>query len=619
MLCNKITIACALLIALVNSGTATEYWTKVNGGYPLDSDGNVKADFGVVTSARGDLVYIYNCDRMGPVMGRFRASASGESRKWEVYSDGQWASNSEAIPTSISATTANYDAPINLFAVPGDGNEDSIIGVANVDTKFSTLSMDMHGYAANIQYEEGIGWSQWKSGTTYGPYHITPLVPSWRSSRGDFAVWDWIDEEDWALTGIVVAVKGHTLPTSHFRPQLTATKYDHQDNSNKWHRWNNPEGGASGWNGNNSWPDGSWNSANAARDTFVLDRSADTIREQFGRYPQIAHLGGGDYLVVFGYETYADAEAENPDDSITSAAKYCDGVNPAWKWWNGSDWEEGGDYNYGAIVGTNVCEAPTVAAPVELLATDPHKASLFYKVLDSSSPDYRKMCEITYEEDETGANPAWSAAETLGHVIDNFCVVLAGDNRTIWLYYVSYGQYQREVYLRKKTVQGWSPPDKIYESETNVKVVGASFVSGDPEVPICFIAETGGEKHLYAISDYSTESTLYWADEKPLALTGTPEMKELDTRITWENQVLNDTPESAYSGGCPASLGLDEDGYLYAPGSHACHMIVHNNELDPDEAHTWGGTWDYLHMPGGASVDNVGGKVYVGSHLIDKY
>ncbi len=563
-----------IFILILITSSVYGAWIKVNGSNPIDNGEPLETTwtlFYTVKNNQGDLLYFFNYDTMGTVMGKFCSGGASPSKKWEVYSNGQWNDDSNAIATSISNTLALYDTPMKLYPLQ-DSNE-GLFGVTQNTLMTSNQNFDIHGSCVNIMFDDTNGWRQWKSGITYNSHYFTTLISSWNGISCDFAF------DSNSRTGILVGTKGYSL--GGYMPKLTASKYVLDDNSQKWHRWDNYTSG--GWYTNNSWPGDTEISK-----FHILDPNA-TASKSFP-FCRIVQIDSGDYLVVFDYTSGST--------TITSACRYNEGTNPTWSWWNGSGWITGGSYNYSTIVNGGIAYKTP-----KLLAVDTGKASLFYI---SSNNIY----EATYNE--TGANPVWTTAAqvTTGYSYDS----IVDTNNSIWLYYTIYNDCN--VYLRTKTSGGsWSAAETVYSSQdTAIKVLGANFVNND--IPVCFITEEANNiKRIYAISDSDWNS--YWSGETPLALDSINSATELDPRIQWQNQVLNSAPDKSYGANASGHMAIDSDGYLYSPQTTVCTTIVrHKNILDTNDANCWGGFWDHFYFPGGCAVDNIKGNVYIANYLI---
>ncbi|MHC4157834.1 MAG: LamG-like jellyroll fold domain-containing protein [Planctomycetota bacterium] len=588
MLARKMVVGMVVVLVSI-SGAAWGGWMKVNGSNPLDNNKPLLKPsdykmFYAVKNGRGDLFYIFNYDTMGTVMGRFGSGGQSPSKKWEVYQDGSWSNDPNAIATSISHSialyakfkgglpTASYSF-MDLFPLPDDAS--GLFGKVHFSVRNSTLGLNVHGSFGNVKYDEDNGWRQWASGASYDSYHLTPLIDSWGGSTGELA-FDANSE-----TGILAGHRG--FGWIGYMGKLVAVKYIHNDPNHKWYRWDGTQGGWVDLD-NNGWP---WYSEVAKY--HILDPNEGHSEKV--HHPRIAHIGSGDYLVTFAYES--------GETKFTSAARYNDGNSPTWSWWDDSNWTEGGDYDYNDIVDSDVSKT------MELMAVDEGLASLFY-IKDGN------LYELLY--DETGADPPlWGTATQVAET-DNFSVVLE-PNKTIWLYYAT---ADPNIYLRKKPLGGnWGNAETIYSSAVDdVGVLSSNFVD-DSNVPVCFIAETANNiSRIYAIS--SPDCNSYWAGEESLALNTPGKPGELEPCIHWDNQVSNNAPGKAYTGGAESShLAIDANGYLYSPDSGRCSIIVrHKDELDWQDANCWGAWWDHFDFPGGCAVDNTRGNVYITNYLI---
>ncbi|MHC4333068.1 MAG: hypothetical protein ACYSUP_00220 [Planctomycetota bacterium] len=594
MLTRKTTFRTILVLAFFSVHAADGDWFKVNDGNALDWGAGVsQANIG--KNAQGDLFCLFRSkDFDTGAMLRFSSGGENPPKKWEFFTEGTWTNQSADLPAAAFNTIAMFKGsiPLNgrelrLFPLPGD--DEGLLGMLVFNVHNSTIGLDVHGAPGNVLFNDpndgnGPRWRQWNSGTDYEPYYMRALIPSWTGCNAgggyDFA----LDPD--AGTGLVVGTKGFTYAWN-CENKLTAARYVHNHATQRWHRWDATTGS---WTTNFTWPH------DAQVDKYtILDPSAEDCEKV--SYPKLEHLGGGNYLVLFNYDPNVDASG----GEITSAARY-DGDTATWSWWDGSDWAQGGDYDYGTVVDSPVC------ASAQLVAVDQNVVSMFYV---SSGTLY----ELTY--DESGAQPNFGSPVEIGAAYTYRAAV--EPNGSVWLYYANSSPYPSNddpnVYLKKKPLDGsWSNAQAIYQTVPWIYVVEATFV-GDSNIPVCFIKDAGQTVRLYAIS--SPDANNYWAGETPVTLTPPPAPGQADSRIVWVNEVEGDDECSGYGGNPTVHLALDDDGYLYAPDTGFCELRVrHKDDTDPANNRAWGEFWDLIAFPGGAAVDNVGEKVYVANRLI---
>ncbi|MHC4620597.1 MAG: right-handed parallel beta-helix repeat-containing protein [Planctomycetota bacterium] len=585
MFTRKIIFRTILVLAFFSVRSADATWFKVNDGNALDwGAGSTVSTVSIGKNANGDLFCLFRSkDFDTPVMVRFSCGGDTPPKKWEFFTDGAWTNQSDDLPAAAFNTIAVFKGamtcPANelkLFPLPGD--DEGLLGMLVFIVRNSTIGLDVHGAPGNVVFDDpndgnGPRWRQWKSGTDYEPYYMRALIPSWNGVGGyDFA----LDPD--SGTGLLVGT---------VNDKLTAARYDHNHATQRWHRWDATSGS---WTTDFTWP------GDTEVDKYtILDPNAQDC-ERFSS-PKVAHLGSGNYLVVFGYDPDVDASGAE----ITSAARY-DGDTAAWSWWDGNDWAQGGDYDYGTVVDSQV------GGSMQLVVADQNLVSMFY--ISSGM-----LCELTY--DERGAEPNFGSSVEIAPV---YAYRAAPEpNGTVWLYYANNGSYPYDpnVYLKKKPLGAtWSDPETIhsYVSPLYAAVDEATFVA-DSNIPVCFIREGYGNYRLYAIS--SPDANTYWGGETPVTLSPPPAPGQADSRIVWINEVEGDDDCSNYAGMPTVHLTLDNDGYLYAPATGFDEVRVrHKDDTNPDNNRAWGEFWDLIAFPGGAAVDNVGEKVYVANRLI---
>jgi len=524
-------------------------------------------------------------------MGRFSAEKS-----WDLWSQGGWSHGPATVPIAIDHVIGAYRA-MRVFNHPQIW--DGLLGVASdACVRSGPVWYNMHGMAVNFAFD-GTGFQQWKTGAQYDPFYTTALIATYSGDDSDFAF------DAASRTGVLVGTFG-SMP-AWFKAQLTATKFIYGDPAQKWHRWHRPstaddpqnpiEWGEPGfawtgpgrWYANNSWPN--YEYPNTCRKTFVFDPDVPLNAIEY-KTPRVTHIQGtSDYLVTFK----ATGSALPPGSGgALKAAHLRDYRTPIWRWWNGTAWQAGPTYAHQGIAENG----------------DPPREQTYWYggkiVILFRQNGY--LTEIVYDNETESFTPAVSLNPLVQHnTCAGFCVVRdKGD--TLWLYYTPDGN---DIYLRQRAVgQGWTQPQLIFSSDSSLFPVGANFVNG-ARTPVLFLSEFDGNPptaRLLAISPPEP----FWKDEEPLVLDPLPPVAMLDPlELTFVKQVANTAPDQSYGSRVPASMGIDADGYVYAPKYGGTGVVVHPpNSTSHNDNHGWGNFWDFFWFPGGAAVDRQRGKVY---------
>ncbi len=570
-------------------------WVILNGGNPVDAgtDLTERGYVTTITTGSGDLLYFFH-DGIGTIMGRLSTNLT-----WDLWVDGNWESETDTVPTAIEQSIGRYRA-VRVFQHPDF--QDGLLGAAPRGGLRSGRGFNVHGTATNFQFDED-GFTHWRTGVTYDPLFRTALIATWNGDQSDF------DFDAASSIGVNVGTIGYILGDRN--NQLTATRYDHNDTSQRWRRWHRPSTaddptdpiewgepgfawlGSGHWYDDNSWPS---SSSNKSRKTFVMDSDA-AVDEVAYADPKVTHIPGTNAFFV-------TVEASGPDmlGGRQKAILYQDGETPTWSWWDGQHWVQGGDYALNGIAdfaGADRVQFHWHDGQVEMLGSNTGM-----------------LTEFLYNHDYASftRHNSLSPVRSFGSGSPGFC---AGIDRqqTIWLFWTEDG---RSIRLRKKsTLAGWGPAATIFVTtaeSAEVFPVAVGFVE-DGSRPVLFVSErVENVDRLLAIAEWDP----FWAQQTPRGFAPLPPVQLLDASLYgFDRMVRHTAPDKPYGAGTPGPMGIDADGYVYSSSYANTGAVVHPPDGITDaDNHAWGGFWDHLSFPGGTDVDRQRNKVYIANSLV---
>ncbi|AQQ71369.1 nitrous oxide reductase family maturation protein NosD [Limihaloglobus sulfuriphilus] len=569
-----------LAVSAASLGICDEQpWQRVNGGYALNSGSPARGSavfLKTVVTGSGDLVYIYNDQKIPAAMGRFQCCGSQPSYQWQVYSGGKWSADSDAVPQSLSNTIAAFSDPVNIFAV--EGSEDAFFAAACFPSggiRNSLIGMDIHGGVVNLEYDGTAGSRFWVSGAEYQRFGMSALVDAWNGVKGDMAF------DPHSGTGILISTKGDWL-NGGYGDKLVAVNYDRNNSKQRWRRWDSQNGG---WYKDNSWPP----TRDVAR--YALPNPKAAKGEKYTN-PRIARIDNGRYIVTFGYA--------GTKGSITSMLLYDENAGGEWSWFNGSGFSQGGSFDYAPIVDSDVSRT------VRLEVLQGGGIKFFYQKNNHVYEKGLKFKETGLQITET-ENQLAAASEY---------ITVQDKQGGLWLFYVH--KNNELMLIKKPSAGGWTQERLVYTGGgLKIRILDVNF-AGKDQMPIAFTAEQDkdGSSEIYAVSP---DCKCFRQDEKPLRFKSQPKGITADARIKYAGETVNTAkPYAPYGSQHPARMVIDSNQYLYSVNSAVCNAVIRDkDETSPERAVSWGGFWDHLYFPGGCCVDNIRGKVYMSNRIID--
>ncbi len=566
--------AACLAISMIIPGQAQtgsgHGWTKLNAGQPLYHEGRV---VGAARSAAGHLHFVMTHGVRGSIGGRFTHLG-----QWQLFSPQGFSGDSHLLPASVANALATYDR-MKLFPLPS-GGEDDLFGIGYFRLGGllfgGTYPVDIHGNLAGVRFSGG-QWAQWHRAGKFRRHFLESLLEG---------AWNGCLEMDAAFdpasgTALLVA----TRQDFNRPPETNVLRY--RESEQTWRLWR--EGG---WGADHRWDE-------TAR--HFVKTNLDPNHERISGLI-LLHLGNGKYLLTFQYQ-------KTGHPPIFTAARYREG-DGRWQGWNGTTWVPAGLLEFGPIVaGSSFPWSPQTAfiAPDGIARLFFTNVAAGWRIDELRYDDRAESFSVVPTDLKVERGTLWQA---LGDAQGNAWLV----TQTAW--WSADGEKIRAAY--QPHGGAWTPLATVYSPPATVDRGGLAldalaFHGRAGTDLVCFISERAdGVDRPFAISPVS------FASEQPLLLSPPPQRERNPQEVTLLAVVSNQAPDLLYSGGAAGGhLALDHDGYLYAPRPGYCETIVrHAAEGDWTRAHSWGAFWDHLFFPGGAAVDNLGGKVYVTTDLV---
>ena len=552
----------------------------MNGGNYIDIGEPITSwsgtPFNSIVNSSGDLLYMFNADRLGKMMGRFSVA-----KRWEWWTGDRWNGTPNTTATTIDHTVGSYQ---EMAMIKHPDIPNGLIGVANQFYKVGGVWLDTHGHLNNFIFD-GTKFTQWQSEATYSQFITSPLISSWNGtsfvgSSPAFAF------DSVSRKGLVIGTVGHVL--GNFNSQLTAVEYRLDDVSQKWHRWN-----VNNWYSNASWPGQTNITAN--RNVFILNPNIDVTKFKTNQ-PLITNIPNtANYFITFNYTDIVTNMVKR------GAAFYQDSNPPVWSWWNGSAWQVGGTYDFQDIRGATL---PEQGKPVRQIYWTGGKISIFFN-------DNGNITEIVYDNNtKTFSSPIQVAQSIAGTDSSPSFVIARDSTEKLWLVY-AYPDFRHVKVKSKNPNTGvWTDSNLTYQNlNADIQPLGINFITTS-QIPIFFIRQ-GNRLALIA------EDTPFW-DSEVSYIPEAPVQNVMlnDAELIWQKEFTAYARGQSY-GSHPGPIALDAAGYIYAPNFPTSNVVViPPGSTGPEDNKTWGGFWDHFRHPRGIAIDNIRSKVYIADKLL---
>jgi len=530
-------------------------WVLLNGGYPVDGGQDVK--FGS-SFYRDNLLLDNNANLIyffnsQSLMGKVMGRFNFKKKQWEIWTFNGWTNSSNAIIRPIGGVNF-IDYKMRTFNLPNSSN--GFLATVSSYLKNSLYIMDVHSSVYGLLFENN-KWKRWNGSSNYEEHLGKGVIYSWSGASSYNYGFDFDGKE----TGIGVGVYGN-WKTSY----LMAVKYNNR--TKKWLRWKNND-----WNEITDF-------SSFPQDCTPIPNPSPLTSERY-RFPEVVYIkNSDDFLVLFEYQS-------------SLVPVIYKGKEKKWGWWNGNSWSYGLPYNYQGI---DKGFSGTVYKI--LLSKDNENTYIFY---DKGG----KLYYIIYNNSsETFTRPHY--------LVDTADYLTALDNGKISVFYSNGG----DIYLIKETENGWSIPEKIFSPSDNNFHLWASTIVENGVPVIFFVQKEGSNDRLYALSLSNSD---YWSYNKTISDFSVPSVSELSPQkliveYKKENTVTDNGWTISYRSAPSGHLGIDKEGTIFSPRSTVCNVAIFAEDFSFE--HAWGGFWDYFYFPGGAAVDNIGGKVYITTSII---
>lgn len=588
-------------------------WCILNGGQEFDLGATLIAhpsgrlNFGSL-SLEDDSIVFAAATRQDTVFGRLTATHA-----WELLTDAGWCSDELRLPSNPhGAIGILLDAAV-LVRHPKShlpGREGDFMGVAGVSVGTSAFAeADYHRHASHFQVEAG-EIKHWFGGIAYDPYYSQAMASEWNGLRThagsesrtsfDFAY------DPRTLRGLCVNMFGAKVPGPvHIASQLVASRYDYNDATHSFRRWDNGwRNGilseAPGWWINNTYPH--WDSADEFRASFVLDHDID-VSQQLQGSPRVTLIPYTDQSVYFITFLQRSEGASDTSPSFLHAALYSedlDGDNPQWLWWDGAAWVSQGSYDFANLAATPVDANHQISGSVTHVSRNGDEAVIVYHDDTCASGAEHCLKEVIYSHSDL--TPSMTVPAEIGDVAERTGTdpfVLKNRSDTLWLVYTdSNGAIVYKTKSPSANAGSWSSPTSILSLRTefpNAIPLGIEFLPASTQPVLFFAANTGPDSQYNLFS--ASPSLLSTPDETCLPSATAPDGGLLDSNEISAYELFR-TFGAAYAG----FMDVDAVGRLYY-SSMLNGVQVYTPEFGPWE--TWRlstGLWAY---PLGVAVSDV--------------
>lgn len=578
-------------VAVTVQGFAnTFWWGKLNAGLPIGERhpdvsavafGPGQFDFlthgvGAYQGGASGVTYALSSSHLGRYLGRFTEDAT-----WQLAGPSGFTGDPSVLPLPL-------DTPYTRFAtldvVPHPDLPGGWIGVGQMTTHVGREESDSHGHFAGVVHD-GTRWTLWNGGLAYDDSRYRQLFQGeWTAvgaGRSPFA-FDLAHRE-----GLAIGVVG-----GYAERRLSAVRLRLDATGSAWTRWRQESGVPGHWHVDNS---GNWATSS------ILDPLASTSRFKFSD-PEVVHLEGTRTFL---------ASFELADNNVRRRclARY-DGAAVAWSFWNGTTWlpADGWSTSYAEQI-AGVLPAGSSYGTARLSALPGGGAILFVRSADA-------IHAVLYDAASGAVGPAFVAATIPPTEPGEFVVGVRDDGVALLTFKPDAIRTCQSKVLPDGTVSGGG---LIWASETPYNLAGSSWSAGEP---IVFVREpVPGVQwgcFTYVIAE---QPDVAWAHETPIVLTPLEEAGTLaPPQATFVKSVANISGTCAsYGADSGAGLAVDDQGYVYAPRSAYCSVIVHSpGSTSSQDNVTWGGFWDHFSLPGATAVYPEQNRVFATSRIFEE-
>ncbi|MFH1801932.1 MAG: NHL repeat-containing protein [archaeon] len=512
-----------------------QQWIAFNLGNPIIGEEQPPK---IETEVIDDTIYlIYSDNEKNMFSSRLRK----DGFFWETYTKDGWSSDQEKLAKRISLTEALYDIKIKSF---NDGSE--LIGAYRGASKSLSTILDVHGASLSLKLKDE-NFSLYTEDKVYEQdEEPRTVLKNWRGSFNDLAT----NGED-----IAIMVSSYACSLGcPYKQRITALRYDESDASPQWKLWNN----------------GEWVTQYDNENLYVEVPFNGTDPSVQHDYPKIEYRTSDDDYVMIHVETN-NLCASNYNDNEFS-----------WKWWNGTNWTNEGEYSCFDL--TEGDGNTAYLREAKLLTTNEGDIMIITLTGDNS------LRETTYVKSEN----RW-ITNNFEHLVTQKYAIKETPS-AIWLVFA----VKNKVYLIEKKSETWVEKRLLFETGSeNTTIEALEFIDGKP---VIITLENG------SIMGYST------AQLNGLATVQPPQgVIPLETgQMSLSNKWINQMEDSSYGPIISGHLAYDNDSILFSPGQVVAKVLIHYEETDDQtDGYFWGGFWDYFSFPIGLDIDNKRGKVYV--------
>lgn len=559
---------------------------SVTGNLPpiSTSRNNLSDNFETFLDREGNILYFFNTDNWwGFCMGRYNVSL----HRWELWTSAGWSAASDAIAQPVgegffetSYTRVNYPNYAFLYLTP---QSEEIFAVVSGMSKIGKNDFDVHGNPLNFKF----GGQKWQGyyANAYSDRLRQPVIWNWGNSASfSFGAND-------SGQGLLIVSGAPSSGIGH----LYAVRFDDQrgalNQGQYWTVWRAP-GSTPGW--------------------YTSGAQTPVLSGQDGYMNFPLHI------------TYAGQESPGADSYLMysngKSYKYRDSDQSWWIWYNGA-WQPDSGQSETTLVG--VPSSYGGFKPADRLVRWNSEVLL---INQTETGGYPSGAGINYSKAE-GAGFEWTLAAQSINGVDsltfpsplyntNFTVTrdLAGN---IVVFYLSTNSSSGLIELRKVVYNGsWQAPSGVLysfnpQSGMQIRVLGAVYTRAqEGGSPLIFLKLNN---HFLCLGD---AAQALWSDEQPLNHSdAVPARKTVDlTRFSQPVTFLNynPVPPSTFYGAQSAwFLTQDADGYLYAPQTGFCSILIHApNAQNYNSSKHWGDFWETVYLPGAVAVDDMRSMVY---------
>ena len=559
---------------------------------PSQSVSNQRDNFAALTDQDGNIVFFFNVDQWwGFIMGRYNIA----THQWELWSPNGWSTSASAVPQPLGegffeTSYTRYNEPNYFFGRSPLSGE--LFAVVSGMPKIGKHDFDVHGNPFHFLFD-GQRWLSYAS-NAFNERLRAPVISNWgHSSRFTFAPND-------SGQGIMIT-NGATMSAPAY---YYAARLDYQrgapNNNNYWTQWRDNAGTLS------------WNTSGT-------------------QTPILSGQGGGmSYLML---STYAGHDGFGDDTYLFyeygRSYKYTE--FPAMWWiWGPSGWELDTGQSSTAPVGNPIIQGNGYELGDRLVRVG-SEVLLLSQAYTRNASQLVVGTTFTYSK-ATGATLDWATSSQSIPGVEpyifsgsatykTFVPVLTASGDLAVLYLTSnLSSGQTEIREIRYNGSWGAPSDPLYtftpSQGEQIRLLSAVLTRPqDGEDPVIFLKRNN---NYYCLGNGDSP---IWDGEQALFPTdGPPAAQSIDTtRFSHEVSFANDNPNppsSFYEAQSSWFLALDQDGYLYAPQTGFCSVVIHppganNYNLSKH----WGDFWDVTMFPGAIAVDHPRSMIYFLDYL----